>query len=241
MNSQYSPHELAVMFAKIERELVRADHDSALAVLVQSAVDMVPGAQMAGVTARRGGRFSTPAATHDAVCQTDQLQYERGHGPCVDAIVKDTTFNSRDLRTDGRWPDFGRAAFERAGVVSMLSFRLFFEDQDDLVAGLNMYSREVAAFDDNSEAIGLLVATHGALAVAQRAAREKADNLMIALRTSREIGVAMGILMQKHKITRDQSFDLLRLASQAMHRKLAEVAAQVAETGELPQPAPRRP
>jgi hypothetical protein len=240
VTAPFPPAELAAMFAKIERELARADTDSALHVLVRSAVDMVPGAEMAGVSLGRGHRFSTPAATDDVVLAVDDLQYGESSGPCVDAIVQDTAFNARDLRTDARWPRFGRAAYERTGILSMLSFRMFFEAPDDqLVAGLNLYSRRADAFGDASEAIGMLLATHGALAVAQTAAREKADNLMLALKTSREIGVAMGILMQKYKITRDDAFNLLRMASQAMHRKLAEIATHVAETGELPELAKR--
>jgi AmiR/NasT family two-component response regulator len=64
---------------------------------------------------------------------------------------------------------------------------------------------------------------------------------MTALQTSREIGIAMGVLMQKYKITRDEAFSLLRMASQALHRKLALIAVEVAETGELPEaPPPKR-
>ncbi|MDT4915523.1 MAG: hypothetical protein QOH89_223 [Pseudonocardiales bacterium] len=36
------------------------------------------------------------------------------------------------------------------------------------------------------------------------------------------------------KVTRDQAFDLLRMASQHTHRKVADIAAHVTETGALP-------
>ena len=42
--------------------------------------------------------------------------------------------------------------------------------------------------------------------------------------------------MNQHKITRDQAFDLLRIASQHGHRKLAEIATEVADTGVLELP-----
>jgi ANTAR domain len=242
VTAAFSPAELAAMFATVERELALAEDGSALDVLVRSATEMVPGAQMAGVSIGRGGTFSTPAATDDAVLTVDQLQYVKRSGPCVDAIVQDTTFNTGDLRSDTRWPSFGRAAFERTGIISMLSFRMFFEatDRGDVLAGLNMYSREPHAFAETSEVVGMLLATHGALAVAQMTARAKADNLMTALKTSRDIGVAMGILMQRYKITRDDAFNLLRMASQALHRKVAEIAVEVADTGELPELPDRR-
>lgn len=43
----------------------------------------------------------------------------------------------------------------------------------------------------------------------------------------------MGILMHQHRLTRDQAFDLLRVASQDSNRTLADIASDVAETGEL--------
>ena len=39
--------------------------------------------------------------------------------------------------------------------------------------------------------------------------------------------------MNQHKITRGQAFDLLRIASQHGHRKLVQIATEVADTGIL--------
>ncbi len=62
-----------------------------------------------------------------------------------------------------------------------------------------------------------------------------------ALQSNRTIGMAMGVLMNQYKITQDEAFDLLRMASQHGHRKLVDVAMDVTETGilELP-PLPSR-
>jgi hypothetical protein len=228
--------ELAAIFAALERELAAVpDSRKALSVLVQRAVELVPGAEMAGVTrGSKGGRFATIAATSEAVHRVDNIQYELGTGPCVDAIVESTVFNATDLRTDERWPVFGQRAFEAAGILSMLSFRLYLEEHLDIIAGLNFYSTSPAAFTDDSQAVALLLATHGALAMSAAAANEKAGHLMIALKNSREIGVAMGVLMAHYKITREEAFNLLRTTSQRTHRKLAEIANVVAETGLLP-------
>jgi ANTAR domain len=54
-----------------------------------------------------------------------------------------------------------------------------------------------------------------------------------ALESNRDIGVAMGVLMQTHRFTREQAFDVLRVASQDTNRKLADIAAEVADTGVL--------
>ena len=92
------------------------------------------------------------------------------------------------------------------------------------------------AFDDADQTVATLLATHGSLAVDAARHRSKIDNLERALQTSRQIGIAMGILMAMHKVTEEQAFGLLRVASQSSHRKLAELAIDVAETGALPLP-----
>lgn len=235
-----APAGLATLFDGIERELSTENNPEGIyRVLTDAAVRDVPGAEYAGIsqsTAGPTGRLVTLAATDELVAVTDEIQYELNSGPCVDAIMQETVFNAADLRNDLRWPEFGRRAYETAGVVSMLSYRLYTEDHNGLVAAMNMYSTTPAAFGSESQTIGLLLATHGALAVAAATSREKARNLGQALENSREIGVAMGVLMIQHKITREQAFDLLRIASQHTHRKLADIASEVADTGSLALP-----
>ena len=64
--------------------------------------------------------------------------------------------------------------------------------------------------------------------------RDKVDNLEIALEHSRDVGVAMGIVMATEKVTRDCAFEMLRMVSQHQNRKLFLVADDVIETGTLP-------
>lgn len=224
------------MFNDIGEELsAEPDSGSTLRALSRIAVERVPGAQRSGITVgREGDTFETVAATDATVERTDALQYELRSGPCVDAIIENTTFNAPDLRSDDRWPEFGRRAAEEVGIVSMLSIRLFTESDLGLIAGLNMYSDKPRAFDAASETVGVLLATHGALAVGRASAQDKAENLLIALKSSREIGIAMGIIMGQTKVTRDQAFDLLRIVSQHLHRKVADIATEIADTGSLP-------
>jgi hypothetical protein len=209
--------------------------------LVTAARSRVPGAEHAGITSKRSGKFSTLAATDPVVERMDAIQYELESGPGVDATGDDSVVNSPDVRADERWPQFGVEAAATTGVLSVLSIRLSIETGNDASAALNLYSTETAAFDETSEAIGLLVAAQGALAIARASAHEKVDNLLIALKTSREIGMAMGVLMQSLKLGRDEAFDLLRIVSQRTHRKLADIAVEVADTGALPSLSVKRP
>lgn len=84
------------------------------------------------------------------------------------------------------------------------------------------------------------------LRVRAEAADELAGNLQVALSSSREIGMAMGIVMERHKLSSEQAFELLARISQQRQYRVREVAAQIAETGvvELPRgyrPTPARP
>jgi ANTAR domain len=71
------------------------------------------------------------------------------------------------------------------------------------------------------------------LAANLREQRVRVGNLQEALATNREIGQAIGILMAIDRLTATQAFERLRTASQHLHRKLRDVAAEVTETGGL--------
>lgn len=119
----------------------------------------------------------------------------------------------------------------------MLSYRLSTEVTGaDILAGLNIYADCSHAFDSTSVEVGMLVAAHASMTVAAQSNRRRAENLQKALHNSREIGIAVGVLMNAHRLTREQAFDLLRIASQNANRKVAEIAIEVGDTGTLPYP-----
>lgn len=132
-----------------------------------------------------------------------------------------------DLATDPRWPELARRATE-LGVGSALSFQSFVE-ADDLGA-LNLLARRPGAFTDESERIGLLYASHIAVAVA---AAQKSSHLVAALGRRDVIGQAKGVLMERYKITAEQAFGLSAKASQESNLKFHEVAERLTHSGEL--------
>ncbi|MGB7818781.1 MAG: GAF and ANTAR domain-containing protein [Ornithinibacter sp.] len=221
---------LAAAFANLG-EQVDAKPTEALGSLVSVTRERVTGADSVSVTTLRRGQFVTAAATDHLAREVDAAQYEVGSGPCVDAALDATIYRTGDIKRDTRWPEFGRRAAE-LGVASMLSYRLNLGD-DDTVAALNLFSRDEEAFDDESATIGLLLATHGAVAVMASKGRLEVDNLTRALESNRLIGTAMGILMSTHHLTQQQSFDLLSVVSQNTNRKLADIAADVVAHGDL--------
>jgi len=64
--------------------------------------------------------------------------------------------------------------------------------------------------------------------------RQTEANLERAVESHRLVGQAMGILIERHRITSEEAFEVLRRASQDHNVKLREVARRVIETGAEP-------
>ena len=225
---------LAEVFADIARQLqAETNPEKTQERVTRAAVATVDGCDHASISiVRRQGTIETVASTDDVPNRVDAIQYDTGEGPCLNAISAHETYLIADLATDERWPAFSRRAAEETGARSMLSFRLFV--QGDTIGALNLYSRQPRAFDEHGRAVGTVLAAHAAIALTAAQEHERADGLQDALGSSREIGMAMGVLMGRGAVTEDQAFAQLRRASQYLNIKLRDVAAQVVETGRLP-------
>ena len=231
---------MADQFGELATSLVNgADQGLTQQRLVEFAVRGIPGAEHASMTVLEGNRPPrTTAGTDQLPYQWDQLQYQYGEGPCLEAITVNGVESAPDLSTENRWPQFSRAMVDQTPVRSMLSIRLFLTEQHS--AGLNLYATRPAAFTAQSTATGAMFAAYAAIALLAAAHQERANSLAQAVQTNREIGVAMGILMANGKLTRQQAFDQLRAASNNFNRRLRDIAADVAATGLLPSGAYRR-
>jgi len=222
-------NELAGELGRLSRLLEGEDDtDTMLDELVAEAVRLIPGVQegsLSVVTART--RVHSEHPTSELASRVDELQTETGQGPCLDAIYKQQTVRVADLRTEDRWPEFARRAVD-AGVGSMLSFQLYVEG--DNLGALNLLSREPGAFDDESEQVGLLFASHAAVAFA---GAQKIDDLARAVDSRDLIGQAKGMLMERYRIDADRAFRVLVRASQHNHTKLRDVATELVTTGQL--------
>jgi response regulator NasT len=91
--------------------------------------------------------------------------------------------------------------------------------------------------DSTGAASHLAVAINSAAAT-MAALEEEINELRGALTSSRTIGVAIGMLIATLHISREQAFELLRLASQHSNLKVRDIAEYMAETGQLPEQIP---
>jgi hypothetical protein len=203
--------------------------DEVLQLICLAAIDAVPGAEYAGITlADRRGRLQTRAASHPLVHLVDALQYQFRQGPCVDAVQGRWQARSDNLTVDRRWPEYGPRAAE-LGVVSQMGVELF--DEPGIVAGLNLYSSTVGAFDDDTAEAALLFAIQATHALGRvMTQRQLAD--MLAPATA--IGQATGVVMKRFQLTADRAFDLLTRVCRIHDITLEELAAQILDEATSP-------
>lgn len=185
--------------------------------------------------ARGGPR--TLAATSPLSLAVDALQYSLGEGPCLEAIKADDLTLTGDLGHDDRWPQFGPRCAEDLGVHSMLGVRLMLDGPER--GALNFCALAHDTFTDADAEVAATLSPFVSLVLQNVLQERRLVDLETALSSSRSIGTAVGILMASKLVTAEDAFSLLSRTSQELNRKLRDVAAQVALTGELP-PIPTR-
>ncbi len=218
--------EVAETFARVARTLAE-EHDDlqgALEKIVQLAVESLDACEFAGVSLVEKGKITSPASSDEVPRKVDKIQTETGEGPCVDAIKEHEVFQTGDLRNEKRWPQFSIRAHEATGICSILSIRLFVEE--DTMGALNLYSTAADAFDDSDVALASVFGAHASVAIS---ATRRQQDLEQKAQTRDVIGRAKGILMARSGVTDEKAFEMLKSASQRMNVKLRDVAARLAE------------
>ncbi|TDQ54184.1 GAF and ANTAR domain-containing protein [Actinorugispora endophytica] len=228
--SDVRPEELTKVFAEVARGLIAHEAlPNVLDAIVRLAVETVDGCEEAGVLVLDRRRdFETPSASGDLVRESDRAQFECDEGPCLDAARNESSFLVPDMAAETRWPRY-RPRAVALGVASMMGFELF--AHDGVFGALDLYSREPRAFDERAREIGWVFASHASVAIA---AAQRAETLRAGYATRQEIGAAVGILMERYRITGEQAFEVLKRASMESNVKLREVARRLTETGEVP-------
>jgi GAF domain-containing protein len=202
----------------------------------------IPGAEASSITLIRNDRPFTVAHFGEMSLAADELQYEHGYGPCIDAGRAGVLLRVDDMLAEQRWPDYVAHLLRSTEVRSSLSIPLPY--QGSSIGALNNYSSKPSAFAlPESLHAGLEVAEIVAVAVANADAHaqlgEQARNMRLAMESRAVIEQAKGVLMAQRRVDADQAFDILREASQRYNRKLHDIAVGIVE-GTRP-PEPKRP
>jgi GAF domain-containing protein len=217
--------------ASVDRDLARLSLanrpiSEVLTDIVQVAEREIPGADSVSITLLRGEHPFTAAYSGELSLHADEMQYERGYGPCMEAGRGGVVLRVDDMRTERRWPDYAAQVLQQ-GVRSSLSIPLPF--QGALIGALNAYSTKPAAFA-TPEALEAALAVADTIAVtianahAHARLADEAINLRRAMESRAVIEQAKGVLMAQRRVDADQAFEILRQASQRYNRKLREIA-----------------
>lgn len=203
-----------------------SDVDTVLGELTENAVRAMPGAQYAGITvASRDGKVRTASATDRYPELLDEIQQRHDEGPCLSAGWEHHMMRINDLTRERRWPAYCLEAAEETPIRSIMSFQLFAEHHS--MAALNFYAERPNAFDDDAAELGLILATHTALAWNML---RRDQQFRSALASRDIIGQAKGMIMERFNIDAVQAFELLKRLSQSSNTPLVVVARELVES-----------
>ncbi|WP_432057395.1 ANTAR domain-containing protein [Streptomyces sp. bgisy022] len=223
---------------------------SALDTAVRLAVELMPGAEHAGICdMERDSRRRTLARTDDIV----RLAEEQPDTGLPDTGLPDDSLPEAGVRADGVRGERGRPHWDRLwhtpvaevtdstrdasgrvlsdlGLRSALSLRLRAERRRLTV--LTVYARKPHAFDETTRRVGRLLTAHVGIALDSATVREQ---LTEAMRTRDLIGQATGILMERMDMDAAAAFDSLVRASQRENTKLRDLARRVVDSLNSPE------
>jgi hypothetical protein len=217
-----------IELADLLERAARALSDSAFGAetrneVVAQAVEGIPGAEMASISATSlQGLMTTIAATDPVAAQADKLQAELKEGPCFEAGTTGETRICHGLADDDRWPRYGPAGAE-LGIVSQLAVNVYVIGTTGMA--LNLYSRQPAVFKDSHQAAELF-SSEAAIAIgfADTVEAHKRASLARGI-----IGQAIGITMERYGIDETKALAVLVRTSQDGNIKLRDVAAALVE------------
>jgi GAF domain-containing protein len=206
----------------------RADVLSAVEGVLQFAVEILL-YDNASVLLLDSKHPRTTAATGDLITTADQLQIDLGEGPSLLALTDHVDVLVEDTASDARWPKWAPTAFAN-GIRSALAIRLF--TGHSTRGALNLVSSQPFVFQQRDREAAQLLALHASIAICS--AQVEAQ-LHQAVDSGKEVGQAVGRLIERYDLTAVQAFGVLQRYSQDRNVRLREIAVHVLRTGNLPE------
>ena len=225
-------------FAALARSLAEAGGvRPTIEQIVGQSVNLVPCDWAAiAVAERMGDRPAGLAATTDAALMdiVAEVAGRLGSSPGLTAFGTGSKVYVPDLTAESPWGAYASELVQRTAIRSVLSFGLRLHGRP--LGVLTFYGAAAGGFDEDAQQRASLLADHATIAIDAATSADSADSLKAALATSRTIGTAIGVLAERHRITPEEAFDLLRVVSNHTNRKLADLADEFMSTAELPEP-----
>jgi GAF domain-containing protein len=203
--------------------LTGSDLDETLHRLTHAAVEALPRVDYCSITIRHhDGGLRTYAPTDTRLIELDEMQFATHEGPCYDGVTCNAFTVSGDIATDPRYPEYGRLASE-AGIRSQAGMRLY--EAKDSVGALNLYSTTVSALAD-VEFLALLFSQQASVAIKYA---HQISNLNEAMLSRQLVGQAIGIIMERYRLSDERAFAFLSRVSQQRNVKLRVIAQELVD------------
>lgn len=236
-----SDDALSLSLMELSRLLLKEETvSSTLERVAVLAAHLLPGVDAASITvADDAGRPSTASSTDELVSTLDHEQYRLNEGPCLAALRERRHFQIDSMSEEVRWQLFCPIALA-AGINSLMAIPL---GSDGATQGaINFYSQHAHVFTPTDRALATLFAAQAAVAADNartfadvQSERDKmAQRLQEALRSRAVIDQALGVLMERERLSPEEAFKMLRSASQRINVKVRDIAAEIVETAQKP-------
>jgi GAF domain-containing protein len=210
------PVELAALLHELSIRLLSADDlAQALDRLVTFAAGAIPGAVRCSVVLIGDGEPLTRAAAGTGGEGLDDLQYELGHGPGLEAARTRAVVTASDLTTDTRWPDLADVA-RSGGVRAVAAVPL--DVPRSSVGSLSVYLAEPGAVDPELLITTMAVVNQAEVLLDEHRRRE-------ALSEGATVDRAVGVIIAQRGCGVHEAYDVLHETSQRLgldRRSVAE-------------------
>jgi len=191
--------------------------------------ELVPGHIRCGITIVSQGEPASYAASGLPTEVCDEISCADGDGPSMESIRTRGIVLAHDLNSEDRWPVWSGIARSH-GVRGVLAYP--FDVDAPMVGALNLYADTVAAFNDETPTIAMLVADHASLLLRIRLRRTSQDELLSQVQQGGDASVerAIGIVMAQRGCSPDKALHHLYDAATHLGVGLSEVAHRLVRT-----------
>lgn len=227
--------QVADVLLDLTSEWEGAHATASLSRVVQRAATLL-GARWACVAVVRGRTVRAEATTSDDARTAVAVLSEHGTAALVEAVSGTTPLvvELEEAGSGSRWQPAAGDLRARLGVRRLVVLPVLRRRARRESAAIVVGSDQDADLNGRTVALGRVVATTLALLLDAQAALEDQRTLRRALEGDREVGVALGIVMATHRMTRSRALEVLCDESRASGRTLVEVAGAVAGSGAPP-------
>lgn len=176
------------------------------------------------------GRLHASAASSESARLMDLFELQGDAGPCLDCFRTATPVVNADLDANAeRWPRFAEAARAHGFVsVHALPLRL----RETVIGALNLFCSGPEPISEDDVRVAQALADVATIGILSQRGLEQADliasQLQNALNSRITIEQAKGVLAERHKISVDEAFAVLRHHARENNLRMSDLAREVA-------------